>query len=350
MNMFSVLESDEEDDEVVPAPLPTPPPKKATTAPAPAAPAPKAEEPRKNNAPPRPRKTQNSSAAPLPAEEEVQKPTSSTRSEHREGGRGGRGGGRRHGSDYDAEGSNRKRQYERHSGTGRGREVSKDGAGGHNWGNEKVEALNAEKGHIVPIEEVAIDAPKEEGWGTDDAQAPADAVPESVDAQKEPEPEPEIPTYTLDEYLKKREVSRVIADSFGPAAERTVNKEEFAGLKTKEGDLGEFMALGGGKTSKTVKKDQRSTNAKVQPTAIELGFTNASLQQSNGRDEGRGGRGGRGRGREGGDGGRREDGRGERPPREFGSPRDIGGRGRGRGGRGSGSGVNIFDASAFPSL
>lgn len=350
MNMYSCLESDDED-EVVQIPLPTPPPKKAVANPAPIAPAPKADEPRKNNAQSRPRKTQNGSAAALPAEEEVQqKPTSSTRSENREGGRGGRGGGRRHGSDYDAEVPHRKRQFERHSGTGRGREVSKDGAGGHNWGNEKVEALNAEKGHIVPIEETAVEAPKEEGWGADEAPVVDAAAPETVEAPKEPEPEPEpeIPTYTLDEYLKKRELSRVIADSFGPAEERTVSKEEFAGLKTKEGDLGEFMALGGGKASKTVKKDQRSTAAKVQP-AIELGFTNASLQQSNGRDEGRGGRGGRGRGGRGDGEGRREGGggRGDRPRDDR--PRDFGGRGRGRGG-GRGSGVNIFDASAFPSL
>jgi len=81
--------------------------------------------------------------------------------------------------------------FERHSGTGRGKEVSKGGSGKGNWGNPKEEAEHAEK---ESIEEVVADTPIAE-----EENAPGQVVDEPV-----PEViEPETPTFTLDEYLKK---------------------------------------------------------------------------------------------------------------------------------------------------
>eukprot|EP01041_Mallomonas_annulata_P000352 gene352-633_t len=363
MNIFAVLESDDEEEQVMP---PTPPPAKvAKKAPAATTVAPKTIEPKakqtQNNAAPQ----TNNKKSPAPAQQTtsadaadtvVSKPTNrgENRDDHHhgrhEGGRGaGRGRGRQ-GGDREGGGAPRKREFDRHSGTGRGKEVSKGGSGGHNWGNEKTEALNAEKDPVAAEatadEEAAkVDAAVELAEGSAwDADTPSPKVEEVAP------PEPEVPTFTLDEYLAKREQARANADLFGTVSERTVNEEDYAGLKTKEAEEVVFLALGDSKQVKAKKTDQRS-NASKANQVIELGFKNASLAQSASREEGgrgrgRGGRGGEGRGGSGrggrgegrgeGRGGRRE-GRSDRPPRD-----------NRRGG--PGASIDINDSSAFPSL
>lgn len=357
MNIFAVLDSD--DDEEIPQSKPAPPAAKATQ-PKPSVVAPVVVPPKSNEiSNPRPNGNANNQQRnrkiPQPAESdnveiEVNKPG---------GGRGGRGGRSERGrggrgdqkfTETDANGAPRKRVYERRSGTGRGREVSKDGAGAHNWGNEKEEAMNAEKNRAVaepeetPAAEDGEAAPS--GWAQDEPEVQVTStVPES-ESPKEPEPEPEPETFTLEEYLAKREQARGNAEVFGAVTTRTVNADEFAGLKKKEAEEDNTVSYGSSKAAAAAlaKKEQRSSVQKTQPV-IEVGFKNASLNQSGGEGRGGRGRGGRGEGR----GGRGEGGRGE--GRGSGERRNDRGRGGFRpsaGGRGSG--IDINDSSAFPSL
>lgn len=261
-------------------------------------------------------------------------------------GKGGKPhGGRR--DDRDGNHANaRKREYERHSGTGRGKEISKGGAGGHNWGNEKLEALTAEKSlaeeEIIDI----VDAPPAAdgaGWGEDVPATPVvegDAV-----AAAEPVPEPEIPTFTFDEFMEKRQQARSNVEYFGTFQERVVSEEAFAGLRAKDVSEDEEFFAGG--ISKAIKKkEKKNTVSKSQPP-LELGFKSVPLQSNNREDrprrDGGGGSGGRGRG---GRGGGEGSGRGERRYNDSGSGRRSGGGGYGR----QGNGIDINDSSAFPSL
>lgn len=237
----------------------------------------------------------------------------------------------------DANTNPRKRVFDRKSGTGRGKEVAKGGAGGANWGNDKLEALKAEK-HIAG-----------------DAEVPEEAVEETEEAAVE-QPEPEPTVFTLDEYNRRRAEQSKNSEAFGAVQLREVSAD-FAGLKTKEADTQEdFIALGAAKAAKA-KKEQRSTSKTV---VLDVAFTAAPSEQPERerrgeRGEGRGGRGeGRGRGGEG-----RGD-RGDRPRSGRGEKGRGGGRGegRGRGGEGRGSApraprgpkVDFNDANAFPSL
>eukprot|EP00607_Mallomonas_marina_P009942 CAMPEP_0182419212 /NCGR_PEP_ID=MMETSP1167-20130531/3624_1 /TAXON_ID=2988 /ORGANISM="Mallomonas Sp, Strain CCMP3275" /LENGTH=345 /DNA_ID=CAMNT_0024593929 /DNA_START=100 /DNA_END=1138 /DNA_ORIENTATION=- len=290
MNRFAVLD-DDDDETVMP---PTPPPKATKKAPttAPVEPKNKAVKPQASGPAPA-----NNRKAPPPAqnsgnfssEMEGSKPNNRSDDHHhhsRHGERAGRGRGGR-GGDRDAA-APRRRDFDRHSGTGRGREIAKGGSGGHNWGNEKAEALNAEKAPV--LNEMAVDEeaakadaeaelageePKASGWG----EEPKASGWGDVEAPKEdvPPPEPEVPTYTLDEYLAKKEQARANAELFGSVAERTVNEEDYAGLKTKDGgETDTFIALGSGKNSRVKKADQRSITSKTNQV-VDLGFKNASL-------------------------------------------------------------------------
>ncbi len=77
----------------------------------------------------------------------------------------------------------RQKGFERKSGTGRGKEVAKDGAGAHNWGKTKEG------------EEGAAEAPAAEG----DAAA--------TEAEAEVPAEPEVKTFTLDEFLAQKKAA-----------------------------------------------------------------------------------------------------------------------------------------------
>ena len=76
-------------------------------------------------------------------------------------------------------------------------------------------------------------------------------------AEPEVEAEPEVPTYTLDEYLATRNSSRANAEIFGEVSVRKV-EADFSGLRTKEEEEDTFIALGGAKSSQRNKKDKRS--------------------------------------------------------------------------------------------
>ena len=226
-----------------------------------------------------------------------------------------------------------KRQFDRKSGTGRGKEIKKGGGGAHNWGSDSQEA---KQGADV---EAAAAAEEEEAPVLAEDEAPEEPAPE---------PEPEDNTMSYEEYLAKKKEEEAQNEALKPKSERQVDAGEFANLKPKAKDGEEdFLVMGGGKAKRNRKKD---SDDQEDGPKVELGFRVAgpdSGGRGRGRGRGRGGdrRGGGGRG-EGGRGGR---GRGEGRGRGRGEGRGRGGGrggGRGRGGRG----VNPLDASAFPAL
>lgn len=246
------------------------------------------------------------------------------RNRERHGARAGRGEG---------EGERRpKREFDRRSATGRGREVSRGGRGAFGAGNPAQDAIDAEKN------------PKAAAEGAVDGVA--DAVEEEAAPVEEQAPaEPEPVTFTLDEFMRKREEARQKVADLAAVSARTVNREtEFAGMTTLATALDDYVGANVAK-AEAGRKDQRSTG-KTQ--VLDVGFKFPTVQperEGGGRGgRGEGGRGGRGGDREGGRGGRRE-GRGE-------------GRGAGRGeGRGEGRGApraprsaTAFNAADFPSL
>jgi plasminogen activator inhibitor 1 RNA-binding protein len=229
-----------------------------------------------------------------------------------------------------------KREYDRRSGTGRGREVSRGGRGAFGLGNDKQDALEAEKDpKAADVVTEAVEIVVEE------------AVPEVVEEPKEPE----IPTYTMDQFMEKRNAERAKAVTL--LAEgvkvRTVDKEAFTGLTVAGENLDDFLGRTKFKAGDRT-KDQRSTG-KTQ--ILDVGFKFAAPEQPDRGDRydrgdkgGRGGEGGRG-------GGRGGDRNGDRRPGGRGEGRG-GGRGAGAsGGRGGGRGTGpatVFNTADFPTL
>jgi hypothetical protein len=170
-----------------------------------------------------------------------EKPNSGRGNQGGRGNHGGRGAGR-----GDKKGKPVKHEgYDRQSGTGRGKEVSKGGSGRGNWGNPKEEAEQAEKEHL---EDVAASA-------TDEETAVAAGV--VVDEVVVEVVEPEIPTYTLDHYLAQRDSARANNEIFGAFSVRAV-EGDFSGMKTKEESGDTFIALGAAKAPKKKEQNQRS--------------------------------------------------------------------------------------------
>lgn len=182
-----------------------------------------------------------------------------------------------------------KRQYDRRSGTGRGKEIKKQGGGAHNWGSNRDAAADADQSPTLNNEE-------------DDTPAPA--------------PEPDN-TMTMEEYLAQKKEKDSENKLLAATKERTVDDNAFDISKaTKAGSDDAFFAGTGGKSKKKEKKEK-------DVKTVDVGFRVATGadEGGRGRGEGRGGRGGRGEGR-----GGRSEGRGGR-----GRGR---GEGRGRSGRG----------------
>ncbi len=202
----------------------------------------------------------------------------------------------------------------------RGREVSKGGRGAFGFGNAAQDAQEAEK-NPTSVEGVT------EGV----------AASEEVAAEPEEVAEPEPATFTLDEFMEKRNQARKTLLEANSVKVRAVDAAALAGLSRKE-DQGEttYMPVKAAKTEAS-KKDQRSTG---KTAVLDVAFKFAAIQVDNDRG-GRGGRGEGGRGR--GEGrGRGGDGRGR------GSGR---GEGRGPSSRGaSAPGNKAYNPSDFPSL
>lgn len=219
-----------------------------------------------------------------------------------------RHGEKQYGNKPDGEKRAPRREFDRRSGTGRGREVSRGGRGAFGAGNPAQDALDAEKNPQAAVEG-AVDGAVE------------GAVEEVVVEEVTPA-EPEPVTFTLDEFMQKREEARQrLAGLTGaPAAVRTVDKEkDFAGLTTvAAGELENYLGSSAGK-AEAARKDQRSTGKAV---VSNVGFKFPAVQPEREQRDRDGPRtGGRGGDREGGRGPRREGGagrgagRGDRPAR-----------------------------------
>jgi len=215
---------------------------------------------------------------------------------------------KRHGKGGRGSGRGGKREFERKSGTGRGKEIKKGGGGARNWGSDKNEARTAEGSAAEGLNQGNPDIPEE---------TVEEPIVEEVDN-----------TISYEEYLKKKTIPNNKA--FADREERTVDNE-FANLKPKEiAKEEDFLVMGG---TKQQKKREKTKEKKT----VDVGFRSAPTNQNDDRRDGRGSR-NRGRGERGG----RRDGRGGR------------GRGRGnnerRGNNNRGTELNTMDASAFPCL
>jgi len=243
-----------------------------------------------------------------------------------------------------------KHEFDRRSGTGRGKELSKGGRGAFGFGNVAQESLEAEKNPASA--EIQIEAT--------DAAVDGEAVAPSTPV---PEAEPEPVTFTLDQYLAKRDEARAKAMQ-GVIGEvkpiRAVATSVFSGLQSKHKTASEesdyLPATKFASSKVAVIKDQRSlAKTTVSDVAFKFqapvdrdrdvrvqtaGSERSDRPERRGRGEGRGEGRGRGGGRR--EGGDRNSGRG-------------GGRG-GNGGRDSNGGANrksensVFKTEDFPSL
>lgn len=251
----------------------------------------------------------------------------------------------------------KKREFDRHSGTGRGKEVKKDGHGRYGWGSEKN-----------PTEEM-------EASGRTDAPADDDAdAPAAADA------EDDVKSVTYEEYLKRKEAEMPqddreakgrkpeVAQKFGKGQVFQKNEEtvlfpdlvkgKSSGKKKDKGKKGlsldEFVAKNGGPLPPPrVESEERRGDGAGRGRGRGDGRGRGRGRGAGG-DRGRGGddrgagaeRGGRGRGRGRGGGGDRG-GRGRGGAFRGGDRGGRGGRGGSRGGRGN---VNVNSEADFPSL
>lgn len=245
------------------------------------------------------------------------------------GGRGdnrnkGRGAGR--GGKETGERKNGKREFDRKSGTGRGTEVAKGGAGKGGWGTNEEEIVAQRRELEEGADAAAVDA--------------KELKEKKVEVVEEPV-EPEAPTFSFDEFLARRDAERAGSSIFKKVEERVVSDDYSKFKKSGGEELQNFVVLGAGKAKGPNDKSQRSSAA---TKVTNLGFHSApkeEYREDRGDRGGKGDRGGRG---------------GDRPERGA----DRGGKG-GRGGRGggdrdrraaprAGGKVDISDTSAFPSL
>ncbi|KAE8661844.1 phospholipase A(1) DAD1 [Hibiscus syriacus] len=166
--------------------------------------------------------------------------------------RGGRGGGFNSGES--GEGERPRRMYDRRSGTGRGNDFKREGAGRGNWGSPTDEVA-PETEENVPEDEKNVSSEKQPG--EEDA---ADAGKENA-ANEAEEKEPETKEMTLEEYEKileeKRKALLVLKTE-----ERKVDVKEFESmqqLSNKKSNDDIFIKLGSEKDRrKDAEKEERA--------------------------------------------------------------------------------------------
>lgn len=219
--------------------------------------------------------------------------------------RGGKGQGKDHRKPKDkGDNPDGKRTFDRRSGTGRGREVSRGGRGPYGLGNDKQDALEAEK------DPASAESPIDVDDGDEDPVVSAEAE------------EPEAETFTMDQFMAKRAEARAAASGvLATGKVRTVTKDETAGLTKGGEELTDFWAQTKGIKGDQKGKDQRSNSKNI---SLNVGFKFEKPDERDDRDQGRGkGRGGKGEGRD-----RRDGGRGDGRGRGRDNARGRGGRGR----------------------
>ncbi|XP_057478134.1 RGG repeats nuclear RNA binding protein A-like [Actinidia eriantha] len=207
------------------------------------------------------------------------------------GPRGGGGfrGGRRGGfSNEDvSEGERTRRPFERRSGTGRGNEIKRDGAGRGNWGTPADEIVPESEEPVNENEKNLVDAEKQLG------QEDAVEVNKENPVNETEEKEPENKEMTLEEYEKVREEKRkALLARKSEERKVSVDKdlEAMQLLSSKKSDDEVFVKLGSD-------KDKRKDAAEKEERAKKSVSINEFLKPADGgryRGRGRGNRSGRG--------------------------------------------------------
>ncbi|KAK9079992.1 hypothetical protein SSX86_001667 [Deinandra increscens subsp. villosa] len=210
-------------------------------------------------------------------------------SERRLGPRGGYRGGRRGGytNGDTADGERPRRVFERRSGTGRGNDFKREGAGRGNWG--------------TATDEIAVEPEEQVVEGEKNVESEKSAGQEDgVDANKEnptsgvEEKEPEEKEMTLEEYEKVLEEKRKTLQALKSeerkvALDKDLAKMQLLSNRKSEEDI--FVKLGSD-------KDKRKEAADKEERAKKSLSINEFLKPAEGeRYYSPGGRGGRGRGR-----------------------------------------------------
>ncbi|XP_062231972.1 RGG repeats nuclear RNA binding protein A-like isoform X2 [Phragmites australis] len=200
-------------------------------------------------------------------------------------GGGGRRGGYRDGEFGDDSERPPRRTYERHSGTGRGYEVKREGAGRGNWGTttDEIIAQETEEG-------LKLDAPVPE---KQDAQEDAPQAEENKDNKdatvNEEEEKEEDKEMTLEEFEKIREEKRKALLAL-KTEERKVEVDKdlrsMQPLSTKKGNDDVFIKLGSDKDA--LKKKENAERAKKSLSINEFLKPAEGERYYGGRGRGRG--------------------------------------------------------------
>ncbi|KAK8478643.1 hypothetical protein V6N13_027947 [Hibiscus sabdariffa] len=166
--------------------------------------------------------------------------------------RGGRRGGFNDGEF--GEGERPRRMYDRRSGTGRGNEFKRDGAGRGNWGSP-IDEVAPETEENVPENEKNISTEKQPG-----EDAALDASKENA-ANEAEEKEPENKEMTLEEYEKVLEEKRKALLALKTTEERKVDTKVFESmqqLSNKKSNDDIFIKLGSEKDKrKDAEKEEK---------------------------------------------------------------------------------------------
>ncbi|KAK6119369.1 hypothetical protein DH2020_046889 [Rehmannia glutinosa] len=205
--------------------------------------------------------------------------------------RGGRRGGFSNGEVGEGERDRPRRPFDRRSGTGRGNEIKREGAGRGNWGTQTDE--------LAQVTEEAVN----EGEKTLDVEKPSGEEDAAADGDKEAaaneveEKEPEDKEMTLEEYEKVLEEKRKALLAL-KTEERKVDAKEFESmqpLSNKKANDDIFIKLGSEKDKKKelAEKEERakksvSINEFLKPAEGERYYNPGGR----GRGRGRGSRGG----------------------------------------------------------
>ncbi|KAF0898551.1 hypothetical protein E2562_008138 [Oryza meyeriana var. granulata] len=141
---------------------------------------------------------------------------------------GSRHGGYAGGDAGDESGCAPHRAYERRSGTGRGYEMKREGAGRGNWGTVTDESLTQESGDVNT--EVAAALTKEENKQEDVPQSEVEKHKEG-ESNEEEEKEPEDKEMTLEEYEKVLEEKRKALLSLNAEERKVVIDKELQSMQ-----------------------------------------------------------------------------------------------------------------------
>ncbi|CAH9079963.1 unnamed protein product [Cuscuta epithymum] len=188
----------------------------------------------------------------------------------------------------DVDGERPRRVYERRSGTGRGNEFKREGAGRANWGTPTDEIAQETEEPVIEVEK-SVETEKQHNQ-EDAGDASKDVAPNESE-----EKEPEEKEMTLDEYEKLLEEKRKALLALKPEERKVDFDKEFESMQLlsnkKNDDDVIFVKLGSDKE----KKKEVGEKAKKTKNITEF------LKPAEGENyyrpggRGRGGRGGRGR-------------------------------------------------------